>query len=220
MIPMLNVNYIIFSLCLIVSLISLQAQAEVAPRGGGATDQTQALIQQLGSERTRLSAENAKLKKQLKDAEKELKQLKQDEAKVNKELSVTQAKLNDKTVFSQKLSERLNQAKNKLDELVARFRETITNLRQVENESAQQAQQIVQLNEELKSCATNNIALSELGYEMLDKYENKGFFDQVAQNEPFTQLKKVQIENLVDEYKYKIEDQAYTFPDNINSPTE
>lgn len=208
------IKYFIHYFCFVVILFSSIAIAEVAPRGGGAaSDQTQALIQQLGSERTRLTAENAKLKKQLKEAETALEQLKQDEAKVGKQLSSVQGKLSEKTNLSEALRGRLDESKNKLDELVARFRETITNLRQVESESAQRAEEITRLDEELKTCATNNVALSELGYEMLTKYENKGLFDRMVQNEPFTQLKKVQIENLVDEYKYKIEDQAYSLPD-------
>ncbi len=196
---------------LLVIITPMVSIADVAPRGG-ATDQAQALIQQLGAERARLSAENSKLKKKLKEVEGELEELKSASEKTDKKLNVVQSQLNQKTNLSEKLNGKLEEAKNKMQELITKFRETITNLRQVENESAQRAQEIARLDRELKLCATNNVALSELGYEVLAKYEDKGFWDRVGQKEPFTKIKKVQIENLVDDYKYKIEDQEYSLP--------
>ena len=184
-----------------------------APREG-ATNQTQVLIQQLGSERTRLSAENAKLKNKLKKVESELEKLKKNEEKSDKKVNSLQTQLSEKTNFSQKLTERLDNAKIKLEELIAKFRETITNLRQVENENALKVQEIAELSRELNACATNNVALSTIGFEVLEKYEDKGFWDNLGQNEPFAKIKKVQIENLVDEYKYLIEDQEYLLPEH------
>ena len=193
-------------------------------RDGSANNQTQALIQQLGAERTRLTAENAKLKKQVKDLEKEVESIKADSESKNaqaaSEINSTRQQLAAKTELSDELLSRLKDAKSKFDELVAKFRETISNLHKVENESAQRAQEIVRLNDELKSCATSNVELSRLGIEVLDNYENKGFWDRAGQKEPFTQIKRVQIENLVDDYKYLIEDQEYSLPDDISNDAQ
>lgn len=202
---MAKCKYILF--ILYVSIL-YPCHAEVASRGG-TNDQSQALIQQLGAERTRLTAENAKLKKQLKDAESQLEELEKENTKTSKTLSSVQNQLSSKSDLSDKLTEQLTQAKTRMEELIAKFRETITSLRNVESESAQQSQQITQLERELNTCATNNVALSKLGFEVLENYENKGFWSRAGQKEPFTQLKKVQIENLVDEYTYLIQDQEY-----------
>lgn len=202
-------------------MLSFFAYAEVAPRDGGSTNQAQALIQQLGAERTRLTADNAKLKKQVKDLEKELKELqetnKQETTQSQKQLNSLRGELNNKTNLSEELKLRLTDASNKLQTLIGRFRETVNNLRDKEEESSQRAQEVTRLEGELKTCAVNNVALSELGFEVLTSYENKGFWDRAGQWEPFTQLKRVQIENLVDDYKYLIEDQAYVLPADLNA---
>ena len=107
--------------------------------------------------------------------------------------------------------------KSRMDELIQKFRETVNNLRTVELKNSTRAQEISLLEREVKTCATNNIALSKIGYEVLAKYEDKGFFDRAGQVEPFTQIRKVQIENIVDEYTYLIEDQAYLPPENLKT---
>ena len=196
---------------LVLAIAPLHAEA---PRGG-ANDQTQALIQQLGMERTRLNAENAKLKKEIKELKKEAEALAEENARTDKELNNVQGQLNAKSDLSDQLLERLNLMKSRMDELIAKFRETVNNLTAVEEESATRTQEISRLERELKSCATNNVALSKIGYEVLSKYENKGFFDRAGQVEPFTQLRKVQIENMVDEYVYLIEDQEYALPEDV-----
>ena len=205
-------------------VFDVNAVSERGGDSGGANAQTQALIQQLGAERTRLTAENAKLKKQVKDLEKEVESIKADSESKNaqaaSEINSTRQQLAAKTELSDELLSRLKDAKSKFDELVAKFRETISNLHKVENESAQRGQEIVRLNDELKSCATSNVELSRLGIEVLDNYENKGFWDRAGQKEPFTQIKRVQIENLVDDYKYLIEDQEYRLPDDISNDAQ
>ena len=206
---------------IILSVCMFTAVFASSPRdGGGANSQAQALIQQLGMERTRLNAENAKLKKQIKDLENQLEEINSDKQTAEAQLNKTQQQLSSKTQFSDDVVNRLKDAKSKMEELIGKFRETISNLRQVENENALRAQEITRLEQELNTCATSNVELSKLGMEVLDNYENKGFWDRAGQKEPFTQLKRVQIENIVDDYTYLIEDQEYQTPENIQNPTE
>ena len=202
-------SIILFFLWFVVSPLNASAPRE----GGGANAQTQALIQQLGMERTRLNAENAKLKKQVKELENKLESATSENQEMTSQLGSTQKQLNNKSALSDELRNRLETANAKLQELIAKFRETIVNLRQVEDESEGRRQSIVKLEQELNTCATNNLELSKLGYEVLDNYESKGFWDKATQNEPFTQIKRVQIENLVDDYTYLIEDQEYNLPE-------
>lgn len=55
-------------------------------------------------------------------------------------------------------------------------------------------------------CVGNNNKLFEINIELLSAYEKKGVWDSVTQAEPFSGLTQVQIENLVDDYQYKLED--------------
>ena len=203
-------------LSIFIILIGLCSQQTLAntPRdggsGGGANAQTQALIQQLGMERTRLNAENAKLKKELKKLKKTVDELAQDNEEYSVNLASTEQQLAAKTQLSEELLARLQDAKTNMDELIARFRETLSNLRKVEQESAERANEIVRLEHTLNTCAGHNVTLSELGYELISLYENKTAFDRLGQLEPITQIKRVEIENLVDDYTYMIMDEKFT----------
>ncbi len=200
--------------CAIGIVLFLQTQTvfSSSPRDGS-NSQAQALIQQLGAERTRLNAENAKLKSQIKTLEQELEKATSENEQMTSQLGSTEKQLSNKAALSDALRERLENAKLKMEELIAKFRETIANLRTVEDENEQRRQTIARLEKQLNTCATNNVELSKLGFELLDSYQSKGFWDRAGQKEPFTQIKRVRIENLVDDYTYMIEDQQYTLPE-------
>lgn len=203
-----------FIYCLIGIAIFLQMQPVLssAPRDGS-NSQAQVLIQQLAAERTRLNAENAKLKSQIKTLEEELEKATSENEQMTSQLGSTEKQLSTKAALSDALRERLENAKLKMEELIAKFRETIANLRNLEDQNEQRRQTIARLEKQLNTCAANNVELSKLGFELLDSYQNKGFWDRAGQKEPFTQIKRVRIENLVDDYTYMIEDQQYTLPE-------
>jgi hypothetical protein len=58
----------------------------------------------------------------------------------------------------------------------------------------------------LKRCVKHNSRFSKLAEELIGAYENKGFGSSLIQAEPFTQLKKVEIEKLVEKYRDQIDD--------------
>ncbi len=60
--------------------------------------------------------------------------------------------------------------------------------------------------EALDRCVGNNKALCALARDILDKYENRGVFSRVMENEPFTQIKRVELEKFVQEYGAKIDE--------------
>jgi len=55
-------------------------------------------------------------------------------------------------------------------------------------------------------CVGNNKKLFDINLELLSAYEKKGVWDSVTQAEPFSGLSQVQVENLVDDYQYNLED--------------
>ncbi|MEO0579114.1 MAG: hypothetical protein AAFZ58_10510, partial [Pseudomonadota bacterium] len=60
---------------------------------------------------------------------------------------------------------------------------------------------------EYRTCARHNVEMFDTAIEVLDAYENKGLFTRAAQGESLTQLARVRVENIVDEYRYALEDQ-------------
>lgn len=65
-----------------------------------------------------------------------------------------------------------------------------------------------------QSCETKNAALVEIGNELVQRYENKGVWDAMAGAEPLTQLGRVRLQELTQEYRVKIKD-AMAEPNSV-----
>jgi chromosome segregation ATPase len=62
-----------------------------------------------------------------------------------------------------------------------------------------------ELNGRYDRCAENNVRLYAIGLELIKQYQDKGFLRTLVQKEPFTQIKKVELEKLVQDYRDKID---------------
>lgn len=58
---------------------------------------------------------------------------------------------------------------------------------------------------EIERCVENNKALCDISGELIMKYENKGVIGSFAEKEPLTQIKKVALEEYIQEYTDKID---------------
>ena len=84
---------------------------------------------------------------------------------------------------------------------------------------AQYATQAALLQRTVEDRETKNLALFKLGNEILTRYENFGLGDAMTAREPFVGLTRVKLENLVQDYKNKLLDQAVT-TGQASSPPE
>jgi len=64
----------------------------------------------------------------------------------------------------------------------------------------------------LQTCMANNQALHALGLELLQRYADKGLTEVLAHNEPFLQTRRVALDNLVQGYQDKLDQQALKAP--------
>jgi len=60
----------------------------------------------------------------------------------------------------------------------------------------------------LQVCIANNQALHELGLDLLQRYASKGVAEVLGQHEPFVQTRRVALENLLQDYRDKLDLQA------------
>lgn len=93
-----------------------------------------------------------------------------------------------------------------MQELIGKFRETITQMRGIEAERAQLQQQLTQGKTAFDQCAERNYSLYQVDNEVLDRYAHEGAFSHMERAEPFTRIKRTQIDNLVLEYKERAEE--------------
>jgi chromosome segregation ATPase len=94
-----------------------------------------------------------------------------------------------------------------LEKWKAAYNEAATVARTKEAERAQLAQAAAQLTERPELCSTRNAELFKVGSEILDRYAGVGFGDVLTKREPFLGLKRVELENLVQDYRDKLLDQ-------------
>lgn len=193
------------ALCLVAPAQVVLAQA--ARSGGNANAQVMLQMQQLAAERTALQTENARLKAELESLRKDSDKIKAGQAGNSRrvqELTAAAAR----TAATQETAEKENQQlKERTQELVEKFRETVQTLRDTETSFATARNSLVAREQELQSCRTRNTALYKLNDEVLQRLEGRSALASLARAEPFTRLKRIELENLVDDLRSKAEDQ-------------
>lgn len=192
---------------LLILFASGPALAQTARSGGGASAQLLQQMQQLASERTALQAENARMKKELDDLRKERDALKKAQQGVDERARVSAVALARSTEQRAGVEQELKTTKDRMQELIAKFRETVQTLRQTETETTAAKQTLATRDREMKVCVDRNLALYRLNDEILTRFEHESTWTRVARAEPFTRLKRIELENLVDDYKAKAQDQ-------------
>ncbi len=105
--------------------------------------------------------------------------------------------------FNQRLDER-NQA---LDKWKSAYEEAATVARAKDAERAQFEEDAKTFKEATKTCAERNIKLVAIGHELVDRLANVHFGDILLAQEPLTGIKRVQVENLLQDYQDKILEQ-------------
>jgi chromosome segregation ATPase len=183
-------------------LADARAQVSRAPAQGAST-QLMLQIQQLGSEKTRLESDNAKLKQDLAAAQKELDSLKTGHKALEQKSKSATADIERYKAGQDATAERLKQTQGKLEQLVAKFRESAQTLRDTETDRAAVRQQVAAQEKQLQECTVHNAALYTLNAELLAHIEHEGVFSRLAASEPFTRLKRIENENFVDGYKLR-----------------
>jgi chromosome segregation ATPase len=99
------------------------------------------------------------------------------------------------------LKTRLADTEKQLADSVALQRATAQTLAQVESAIKKTEGELAGKVHNLQVCQTHNGQLYAIGREMMQKYRDKSCQDALAQAEPFTGLKKVEVENLLESWR-------------------
>lgn len=192
----------------IAALLVLAASLSFAQteRSGNADARVMQQLQQLTAERAALQSENARLKQDLDKARKEVEQASTGRKALENRAKALEANASRGEQSSKQAGEQLERTRAQLQELIAKFRETTQVLRDTETERTQAKNQLATREREFKTCVDRNAALYNLNAEVLDKFENRGFWSSLTEREPFTRLKRVELENLAEEYKYRADE--------------
>ncbi len=99
----------------------------------------------------------------------------------------------------------LDAAGKKLNEAALAVSERETEIKRLSAEQQALQANLKKNQEGLERCEGNNARLCIIACDILEKYENKGVLTAIAQNEPLTQLKKVELEKYIQQYSQLID---------------
>lgn len=109
-------------------------------------------------------------------------------------------------------NEALARAGETLDKWKAAYEEAAGVARAKEAERAQLAARLEGLSQQATACEAKNAELFRVGNEILDRYAAVGVADVLSAKEPFLGFKRVELQNLVQDYQDKILDQKVQNP--------
>jgi chromosome segregation ATPase len=203
-----SVSAIVLPLALALTFALPVKAADDKKAGKEQVRQLQQNQRKLEQEKVQLAQEKTQLDGELKDSKLKLAETsgRADAASrqrltLSKELGAANA---DKAALIAKVAEtekKLLEAEQKLVTANDAFQRLDGVKTQVEVNLAQRSQV-------LASCEAMNQAQHQYGMEILEKYQSKGCSSVLLQKEPFTGLKQVQIENMLEAYREKFDRQS------------
>ncbi len=183
--------------------------AQTQRSGGGESQKIMQQYQQLAAERAGLQAQIEQMKKDLASAKADL-------AKVTQERDALKARaagvpaaaaaVAQLTAAKATSDRNLEESKQRMTELVARFRETATNLKVAETDRNKLRGDLDARNAMFDKCVDANMQLYDINGDILNRYAHVGMFTKVTADEPFTRITRNRLDNLVLEYRARAEE--------------
>ena len=169
-----------------------------------------ALLQTKFTEEKALAAQLLRAKStsegQSASAQAELEQLKRDASSLREESKRRALTLEQKANESAEAYARLKAERDETERHSTKsLREQEEQVKRLAAEKDRLERELAKANEKLSLYGTHNAKLCVIATELLEAYEKKGVLGALLQKEPFLQVKRVEVERLVQEYRDRIE---------------
>ena len=129
---------------------------------------------------------------------------------LNAELSKTQT---EKSAVASKLSDtqsNLESTKNTLTDLQGVHAQALADLKFNDNQRKTISSNLADTTKQLNTCAANNAKLHQFGSELIQIYDKPSRYDAVMRKEQFFQLKRVELENILQNQQNKLDEQRFS----------
>jgi len=196
--------------CLVSAVASAPAWATEESRERQMLRRMQQQMQQVEQARTQAEqgrvdalAEKEKLQRELDQARAGGRKLTRERAarvRVERDLKTAQGEV-------EALRSKLAETEAKLADTRASLQTTTQTLAQTDSAKKEAESQLANTRQDLGQCRTHNGRLVSLSREMMTKYRDKSCADALAQAEPFTGLKRVEIENLLETWRDRVDEE-------------
>ncbi|MDP2229638.1 hypothetical protein [Methylotenera sp.] len=140
------------------------------------------------------------LDKSLETSQRKVKKLESDIAKVNTEKVALDTKLQQTQLM-------LETTQTKLADLQLQYSQAQTDLKVNDNQRKTLSTNLAQTNKSLSVCEEKNTKLHRFGTDLIKIYDKPTSYDAVMRKESFLQLKRVELENILQNYQDKLNDE-------------
>lgn len=199
-------------LALALGIAFAQGESWAEPKQGAdaATQQVlrkaQGMLRQLAQDKAALEAEKASLSERVQKLEDEVRRLAPLQEEVERYKTGAEAMKNAYGA----LESRLSQGMEREQALRARHKNVLAKAKQIQADNALLVQAVKEREEWIGQCAERNRGMLSANLELLEKYRDKGFWEQLGDAEPLTGIGKVETENRTQDYRFKLEDLKIT----------
>lgn len=197
---------------LLVTMTAAPAWAANDSREKQMLRRLQQQVQQIEQARAQAEQEKAAAVADKDSSEHELNKLRSGDSAAKRQLageraarSRTEAELKTMQSELEGMKLRMADTEKKLADSMALQRTTAEKLAQTESAKKQTESQLAGNRQDLKICQTHNGRFYSIGREMMQKYRDKSCQDALAQAEPFSGLKKVEVENLLETWRDRLD---------------
>lgn len=169
------------------------------------------LVRENDEQRESLEAEKAALQAEVDKLEKERQAALAETKALKARVATSEDKAASLEEKNRKLTDRLVKAETDGKALDDKQRQAIKTLQNKVQDREKDLKQIAAdwklLKEKYDKCADANSRLYEIGEELIKRYEGKGVVSKLIEKEPFTQIKRVELEKTAQEYRDRISQQ-------------
>ena len=197
-----------YGVLLMLCCLSTAALAEPKTESAGqqAYKKIQGMVRQLTEEKQALAAEKAELLAKVNKLEAVAQQI----APLQAEVALHKGQADSLRNNNGALEAQLANEQNKQQDLHRKLKEIVAEAKQIQTDNQLLVAAVQERERWIKQCGDNNHALIEANTAFLGKYQEKGFWDAVAELEPITGIGKVAGQNTVESYQFKLQDLKVT----------
>ena len=167
----------------------------------------QVQMKQISDEKVALEQDKAAISKELDMLKKKSGELESSVSRVNHRKAALEKEVAALGEEKSKLSENIAQLQQALSESQLALRDTRQNLQQETSAKQRLEQNLSTRGKELEVCEVKNKKLYQYHVELINRAQRRGSLGVLLEAEPVLGFKRVEIENLLEEYRDKIDEQ-------------
>lgn len=177
--------------------------------------------QQMEAEKAELQAafdkEKAELQGKVQESEKagnalkgSIAQARRHNAELTQELDAVKKEKVDLEAAKLRVETSLADTRSALESTRKTLAETQRDLKTNEAQRKDLSKSLTQRDNSLVACTEKNSRLHGFGLQLIKVYDKPGTYQEILRTEPFTQIKRVELENILQDYRDKLDEQQVT----------